>query len=71
VRPSSGWGLARLDAPVAAGFRTTPALLYDLDHFDAEEASGCPGPHPDGNHYLRMGCNLSADRFLAGPPEMG
>jgi sarcosine oxidase len=64
--------LARLDQPVADGLRDAPALLYDIDHPDADAVYVVPPVrYPDGQYYLKMGCNLSTDRYLAGPSDMG
>ena len=63
--------LARLDPAVGREHQNAPAVLYDLEHPGAGEVYLVPPvEYPDGNWYLKMGCNLSVDRSLEGPDAM-
>ncbi len=57
--------LARVNGNEAKRLATLPSLLYDID---VEELEGIyatpPLAYPDGNSYLKMGCNLPEDIYF-------
>lgn len=57
--------LARIDTDEAARLTALPSLLYEIDTPDFEGIySTQPIQYPDGNFYLKMGCNLPEDIYF-------
>jgi len=57
--------LARLSREEAQRLSTLPSLLYEIDTPDFEGIySTQPIQYPDGNFYLKMGCNLPEDIYF-------
>lgn len=59
--------LARVSEQECRRLATLPSLLFEID---VPEMQGIysirPVRYPDGNHYLKMGCNLPEDIFFDG-----
>lgn len=57
--------LARLNRQEAMRLSALPAVLYEIDTADVEGIySTQPIQYPDGNFYLKMGCNLPGDIYF-------
>lgn len=57
--------LAKVSEAEAARLSSLPSLLYEIETKDLEEIYLTrPIQYPDGNWYLKMGCNLSTDIFF-------
>lgn len=57
--------LAKVSEEEAARLSSLPSLLYEIETKDYEEIYLIrPIQYPDGNWYLKMGCNLSTDIFF-------
>ncbi len=59
--------LARVSPKEAARLAKLPSLLYEIDTPEMEGIYSIqPIQYPDGNFYLKMGCNLPEDIFFEG-----
>lgn len=57
--------LARLNRQEAMRLSALPSVLYEIDTADVEGIySTQPIQYPDGNFYLKMGCNLPGDIYF-------
>ncbi|HNP20793.1 MAG TPA: FAD-dependent oxidoreductase [Panacibacter sp.] len=57
--------LAKVSEQEAQRLSSLPSLLYEIETKDFEEIYLIrPIQYPDGNWYLKMGCNLSTDIFF-------
>lgn len=57
--------LAKVSREEAKRFSSMPSLLYELDNGEVEGIYATPPiQYPDGNYYLKMGCNLPEDIFF-------
>ena len=57
--------LARISKMEADRLQKLPSLLYEIDIPELEGIySTCPLQYPDGQYYLKMGCNLPDDIFF-------
>lgn len=57
--------LAKVSAEEAERLSSLPSLLYEIDNFDLKNIY-LIGPvlYPDGNYYIKMGCNLPEDIYF-------
>ncbi len=57
--------LAKVSATTAKQLSNLPSLLYEIDTSQAEAIYLIqPVQYPDGNYYLKMGCNLPEDIYF-------
>lgn len=57
--------LAKVSREEARRLSSMPSLLYELDNGEVEGVYATPPiQYPDGNYYLKMGCNLPEDIFF-------
>lgn len=58
--------LAQVTAATAAALQSLPSLLYEIDEAGTEGVYLIqPVLYPDGNYYLKMGCNMPGDMFFS------
>lgn len=63
--------LAELDAQTALQLQTLPSLIYDITTNDYDEIYLVkPLLYPDGKYYLKLGANLSSDKYFTSLNEV-